>query len=113
MSRVKQKRCRHENADHLMPGEGFGQWNVLVEQFRCLDCGAWLPLGPANDDDPRVKTERRAAELAALGKPVGVVETIGWFDCRKGTGGITDQPDERYVAGYLARCIIDHPERQE
>lgn len=69
-------RCRHENADHLMPGD-HGQFEdddllcrarvcgVLVEQFRCLDCGAWLSLGPANDEPAEVQVEIRAAELAA------------------------------------------------
>ena len=47
-------RCRHENADHLMPGEllDFDEphtppQRVTVEQFRCLDCGEFLSLGSA------------------------------------------------------------------
>lgn len=50
-------KCRHENADHLKPGDvltpsGYAPIEegqpVLVEQFRCLDCGEWLSLGPAS-----------------------------------------------------------------
>jgi hypothetical protein len=38
---------------------------VLVEQFRCCDCNAWLPLGPSRDDDERVAIEIAAAGVAA------------------------------------------------
>lgn len=62
--------CKHENADHLKPGEWFNlgevpQHTVLVEQFRCIDCGVWLSLGPANDRPARVQVEIRAARLVA------------------------------------------------
>ena len=66
--------CKHENADHLTPGEWFTMRSehgdqpmhvVDFEQFRCLDCGAWLSLGPSNDSPPEVQIEIRAAELAA------------------------------------------------
>lgn len=40
-------RCKHENADHLGPDDSrFSGW-ARVEQLRCIDCGAWLPLGLA------------------------------------------------------------------
>jgi hypothetical protein len=38
---------------------------ALVEQFRCLDCGAWLSLGPSNDEPDSVKVEIAAAAQAA------------------------------------------------
>lgn len=66
------KNCNHENADHMMPGDFCNEPDyaaiddVLVEQFRCLDCGAWLSLGPANDDDPRVQVELRGLEWSKL-----------------------------------------------
>lgn len=47
--------CKHENADHLKAGDyysngqPFGTIVVRCEQFRCIDCGAWLSLGAAND----------------------------------------------------------------
>lgn len=67
------KRCKHENADHLMPGQVASVWGgpldgyaATVEQFRCLDCGAWLSLGEANDTGPHaasVAVEPRSARL--------------------------------------------------
>lgn len=68
------RRCGHENADHLMPGERFQPYaeyprrcapieSVTCEQFRCLDCGAWLSLGEANDADPNVELEIEAAAM--------------------------------------------------
>jgi len=70
---MSRKRCRHENADHLMLGELFtldGDPNADVivtkcEQFRCVDCGAWLSLGPSNDEPESVRVEIRAARLHA------------------------------------------------
>ena len=64
------KRCKHENAEHMMPGDASTpDWCVQiyaeVEQFRCIDCGAWLSLGPSNDDSPLVQLEIRLAELLA------------------------------------------------
>ncbi len=63
-------KCKHENADHLMPGDLFDPWldglssvRAQCEQLRCIDCGAWLSLGPANDDDERVRIEISAARL--------------------------------------------------
>ena len=64
--------CKHENADHMMPGdivdEGWPNWPAdfvaRCEQFRCLDCGTWFPLGSSNDDSEAVRVEMRAAELA-------------------------------------------------
>lgn len=64
------KRCKHENADHLKPGDEWADMDgdfievVLVEQFRCCDCGAWLSLGPSDETDERVAIEIRAAEIA-------------------------------------------------
>ena len=53
--------CEHKNADHLMPGEWFNRDEIPlyvadVEQFRCIDCGAWLSLGPSNDRIPYRET---------------------------------------------------------
>lgn len=120
--------CRHENADHLMPGEllVFSSWNsadhlVTVEQFRCLDCGAWLSLGPANDDSEQVKVEIRAAELAALDRDGKAVGQPLMFDAM--THGeylgviahdltdvlISEEPcNQCERSGYLARCIVEH-----
>src|SRR5688572_26286167 len=65
-------KCKHENADHLKPGEVYAPYGrmlgftrVTVEQFRCIDCGAWLSLGPANDRPPHVQHEIALASALA------------------------------------------------
>lgn len=61
-------RCRHENADHLKAGMWFIDMDgepisdVLCEQFRCMDCHAWLSLGPAT---PPPRRELQLAEWIA------------------------------------------------
>lgn len=64
-------KCKHENAEHLTAGEA-STWSgpldgyvATVEQFRCIDCGAWLSLGPSNDEPEAVRIEIRLAELFA------------------------------------------------
>lgn len=58
--------CKHENADHMMPGEvliradGEDFHEVKSEQLRCLDCAGFLSLGRSRDRIPRC--ERRLAE---------------------------------------------------
>lgn len=97
-------RCKHENADHLMPGEVFhiNEWNgiergdraVTVEQFRCLDCGLWLSLGPSRDNKPAVRDAIWAADYAQ----------------QFAEGEITREQLMAYQmhAGDLALAIIDH-----
>ena len=112
------KKCKHENADHLKPGEWFEPWGggaeaVLCEQFRCLDCEEWLPLGPSNDTS-ETTLEVRAAELAAD-------EDVSKFSQREWAGwcGESDyiqlpdsaiqqfdyEHDAEWRAGYLAHDI--------
>lgn len=107
-------KCKHENADHLIPGEWFEPWSgggvcVAVEQFRCLDCEAWLSFGPANDT-AAVLIEIRAAELTALWQPIDGVMGIAEPDERNGWSGWPyRQPrniGER--VGFLAAQILNH-----
>lgn len=51
--------CSHEAADHLIYAH--------CEQLRCIDCGAWLPLGPANDRGVPAVGMRLAALIAGAG----------------------------------------------
>jgi hypothetical protein len=113
-------RCQHENAEHMMPGDtDTPDWSVQVyaqcEQFRCIDCGAWLSLGPSNDDKPNVREEIRAAEIVAehdnargrLGVTGDMTEINGW--CSHNTEAESHEAGEpAYQAGYLARCIVEH-----
>ena len=132
-------KCKHENADHLKPGDLWcardprtPPWRVDVEQFRCLDCGAWLPLGPANDQPEAVRVEIRAQEIAAhkhvmeyrlssrfktnYGEVAGwrgeeVIESLHVIDengderIDSGVPLNLDSPSWR--AGYLASCITE------
>jgi hypothetical protein len=82
---TKRQKCRHKNADHLIPGELFmmSEWappdavHVIVEQFRCLDCGFWLSLGPSSDDTPQVQLEIAAARIVADGDLDGFLDDWG------------------------------------
>ena len=63
-------RCKHKNAGTVSIGrtwiaEGPGKEGRAADVRRgiCLDCQAWLPLGPANDA-PETALEVRAAKLA-------------------------------------------------
>ncbi len=98
--------------------------NVLVDAKRCADCGAWLPLGPSNDEPEAVKVEIRAAELAArvdeqrvrdrwqLMSDVGFdgAEIAGWIENKYDSEKLPEQFGEH--AGYLARCIVTHGDDQ-
>lgn len=138
---------KHENADRLMPGETLALWRdddphkpliaaMLVEQFRCLDCGAWLSLGSANDKGEAVAIEMRAASLAGAPRQlvrsssrlfVGI-EWEGWRQVETferltvvDTNGREHEDHDvpinldstRWQAGYLARCIHDHAPAEE
>lgn len=121
---MRRGKCKHENADHLKAGEWFTMRTehgdqpmhvVDCEQLRCLDCGAWLSLGQANDDE-RVAVEIRAALLAI---DVGAEETI-WTSEEIGGGFVAAawEPGARFnddlrgdpqcEAGYLAWLIQEH-----
>jgi hypothetical protein len=76
-----------------------GEWVVLMgdepgaDARLCSSCREWLPLGPSNDDDPRVAVEARAAEIAAyLGDGPLTCFDFGWHG----------------EAGLLAAVIATH-----
>jgi hypothetical protein len=108
-------RCKHENADHLMPGETFvsSSWagenyTVHVEQFRCIDCGAWLSLGESDDAPDAVRVEMRAAELAAM-LPDSFDETMmEWAGRRHFVEGHEMPTTFGSMAGWLAAAIATH-----
>ncbi len=79
----------------------------LIHHKQCLDCGAWLSLGPANDEPPEVQIEIRAAEIAASDRPIGECDWLEW------AGWVTERTEDslttwRGLAGYLARAIVHH-----
>lgn len=108
------KKCKHENADHLMPGDLSSPGHLLepfvakFEQIRCLDCGAWLSLG--NSDETGLDTEIRAAELAAFWEPIGGVTKIVTDDESRGWSGWPYRQPENdgEHTGFLAAQILMH-----
>ena len=104
--------CKHENAEHMMPGgsstpDWCVQFYAECEQFRCIDCGAWLSLGPANDRPKSVRMEARAAELANSPKNSWCTNDAwsGWHAHEMDWEPFTSLESE---AGYLARVIATH-----
>lgn len=116
--------CKHENADHLKPGDILTPTSfapieqgcpVLVEQFRCLDCGAWLSLGHSDETDEHVAIEIRAAEIAQAVADNGYYpiwperhsdEIRGWSVAESNM----HPHSGAWLAGYLARQIATHTE---
>lgn len=120
--------CKHEKTTGYMwreyriaPGmSGYLWFHAFVQpgdpshhhRVTCDDCGAWLSLGPSNDDDPRVAVEVRAAEIAAdEDELMGVCESFGW-ESLLAPKFSTDPADAGYAdkwhAGYLAHQIVAH-----
>ena len=50
-------KCDHKYAEHLKRGDWNGKTYAEAEQFRCVDCGAWLSLGESNDWIPSCEFE--------------------------------------------------------
>jgi hypothetical protein len=93
-------RCKHKQQVHQLGAD-------CVVATRCLDCGAWLSLGPANDAGEAVQLEIRAAEIAA-GAETTSREWAGLFAFHAGY-----IPSDVSHAGYLARCITTHSDPSE
>lgn len=81
-------------------------WDRMV----CIACGAWLSLGPANDEPPAVKVEMRAVELARCSPYADIdgAELAGMIIWNCDSAKQPDQDGE--WAGYLAACIASHKE---
>lgn len=110
-------RCKHP-PDHVVTKyDCDGLPDPLELSWReCLDCGAWLSLGPSNDEGEAVAAEIRAAEiaadLAAEGCWMSPFERWGfndeWPTLRGGYPVKIETWSQR--AGYLARAIHTHSE---
>ncbi len=72
---------------------------------------------PGNDAPPEVQIEIRAAEIAAMHdsdpdlRGCSMAEWHGWDEYV--TGADPYNMHDRWWSGYLARCIVDHDEREE
>lgn len=59
------KQCKHEEQLRelfIPPTRGV---TMPMITLRCLDCGAWLPLGPSSDSPPEVRGEMILGGLIA------------------------------------------------
>lgn len=110
---MRDVKCRHENARDLR----CVSVDVPYLCRRCVTCGYYLSLGPANDT-PEVLVEIRAAEIAAdLADNkchATFLERCGFNETNpplRGGGTVAlDTTGTR--AGYLARCIATHKDDQ-
>ncbi len=98
------KQCKHENADHLKRGDLLEVDGAVIdvarcEQFRCVDCAAWLPLGQSNDAPEEVRREIALATCIA-----------DWCQVWE-TGPDRDEVIERYIDGFVSQPIATHDER--
>ena len=106
------RKCKHTlTHQYVLNREVFvdGRWRMMV-WMQC-DCGAWLSLGPARDDE-RTAIEVRAIELADIASVdayfhglITIRELDGWRDDEWVRAN-----DAEFDAGCLARAIATHPD---
>lgn len=102
-------KCKHtEYTDHLRASL-VGDVGHVIHVRTYGTCLAQLPLGPANDDDPRVQCEIRAAEIVdALERSTGqTAQELGMSSCEvHGFGAGIEEADidldEACRAGHWA-----------
>lgn len=112
----QRRECRHPFFDQLIEGCDVDTVDGLKRMIceYCGVCGAWMSLGPANDDDPRVAVEVRAAEIAILSVERRASAPIEWCSIQEWFGlDAADDIGEGYLAGHLARTIAAHDEKGE
>lgn len=115
--------CKHEFTSttyiDVWVQDASGSWYARdAEMLTCLDCGAWLSLGPANDT-PDALVELRAAEIAAAwaDDPASIERTlldehVGFCEYKCHHLGI-EMVTAAHHAGWLARAIVQHDAEQE
>lgn len=112
-------KCRHKTA--VFYRWSLDRWTAFAtapsgvafsrDRATCATCGEWLSLGPANDDDERVKVGIAAARLALD----GIDLSLAAFEAY-GANLFHNEPhdsvpaNEREWAGYLASVIAAHEE---
>jgi hypothetical protein len=105
-------RCRHEHPMSLTWDGPSNRWMTGGDDARaCRRCLALLPLGPANDADPRVAVEIRAARLylkMAIVDGETPFVADGWCCHRDGYAPNHDHPDA--WAGYLVYAMCHDSE---
>lgn len=102
-------RCAHQSSREEL------KENFELLARVCNTCGAWLALGPAQDDGEhaeQVAIERRAAALG--GADADACTWVEWsgYNCHEisvRTGVVLNLVNHpQWQAGYLAHCIAAH-----
>lgn len=112
-------KCKHETA--LFYRWLRGTWTAFATapravgfdcgRMNCVTCGAWLSLAAANDDDPRVAVEIRAAERFASYLDHNYRPGVDRFDYCPTTK--SDELCALCESLYLAAAICNHDENRE
>lgn len=111
---TSKRKCRHRDVAPIRwratITHPIGEIEVVNAEARtCLDCGHWLPLGPSNDEDERVKVEIRGVERAARWTDEGYRPGCDRFDwCPARPDGESLCADCEALC--LANCIATHEE---
>ena len=100
-------KCKHVDTEVI----GFYKSTANPYRVKCWDCGAWLSLGPANDDDPRVKVEISGIDLADSYRTDSRRPGPDRFDYCLDTDSAA--LCERCESLYLAAAIANHDENRE
>jgi hypothetical protein len=99
---MKRGKCKHvHHAAHTRLVTYADGWQAFAGQV--CDCGEWLSLGPAADDDERVQVEIRAAELE---DDLAVFRTHEFWGFLAHKRDYNVEPE--WEAGWLAREIRLH-----
>ena len=96
-------KCNH-------PGSARAWIDVHAPVQVCCACADYVSWGEANDSDPNVLIEKRAAEIAEIAtgdRAMTGPEFVGWCAHYLDDPNL-DDPD--HLVGYLARCIVAHEE---
>jgi hypothetical protein len=107
-------KCRHNAyASAYIDGAWHARYRALdgrrIDRLVCIDCRAWLSIGPSNDAGCEV--EIRAAQIIADDYMLWQ-EAMG-FECdddAEPSGNREHHPS--WHAGYLARCIATHEDER-
>jgi hypothetical protein len=107
-------KCKHIRANHIKRSfwvptrPGLLPPGIEMKRKQCSRCGAWLSLGPSNDEPEQVRVEIQAADDESMWRDMGR-EPPCWEPC------LFDLPFEHCEACqelHLARCIAMHGDEQ-
>lgn len=103
------KRCKHIDVDFHFRLDPVRDYVIHFE--RCNRCGEWLSLGPASDDDERVRVEIAAAEMVTSCS----APSASWIEAdeTKCIDGDCDDDCDICQLFHLAAAIAAHDDTDE